>query len=113
MEHRLVAARAEHRVERCIVERAFRREDATCGRSNSATSNGGLPPLAAVSRDSWSLPSRIDCVTEAPVFLVKAGARYCRCASFQVPGKVAATSCFPCAKAEGGRTAAAPSAAPA
>jgi hypothetical protein len=28
VEHRLVAARGEHRVERCIVERTFRRDDA-------------------------------------------------------------------------------------
>src|SRR5258708_34509022 len=53
----------------------------------------------------------IDCVTAAPVARRNAGARILRWASFQVPGKVAATSVFPCAKARAGTKDAAPSAA--
>jgi hypothetical protein len=55
-------------------------------------------------------------VTEAPVRLLKAGARNSRCASFQVPGKVAATSVLPCAHKDTGKdtgmSAAAPNVAP-
>src|SRR5260370_6883640 len=53
----------------------------------------------------------IDCVTAAPVARRNAGARILRWASFQVQGKVAATSVFPCAKARAGTKDAAPSAA--
>src|SRR5215471_4497227 len=53
----------------------------------------------------------IDWVTVAPVARRNAGARMLRWASFQVPGKVAATSVFASANARAGRMEAAPSAA--
>src|SRR5262249_16604310 len=83
----------------------------TCGVSKNATSNGGLLPLAAVRRATWSVPSTIDCVTAAPVADLKAGEMTLRSASFQVPGNVAATSVFACARATWGIASAAANAA--
>src|SRR5262249_44172920 len=60
---------------------------------------------------TWSVPRMIDSVAEAPVALRNAGTRMLRCASFQVPGKVAATSVLLCANARDGRMALPPSAA--
>src|SRR5882724_20370 len=68
----------------------------TCGASKKATSNVGLLPLAATSREIWSVPRTIDCVTDAPVCALKAGRMIWRSASLHVPGKVAATSVFDC-----------------
>src|SRR5262249_5135947 len=76
-----------------------------------ATSNGGRLPFAACRRATWSVPRMIDSVTEAPVALRKAGTRMLRWASFQVPGKVAATNVLPCAEPRAGTSEAAPSAA--
>src|SRR5262249_37420816 len=53
----------------------------------------------------------IDKVAEAPVALRNAGTRMLRWASFQVPGKVAATSVLPCAMPRAGTSEVAPSAA--
>ncbi len=83
----------------------------TCGESKIATSKGGVLPLAATSRETWSVPRMIDCVTEPPVAFSNAGLRMVRWASFQVPGKVAATSVPLCARAYLGIKAAPPSAA--
>src|SRR6266852_969501 len=67
-----------------------------------ATSNGARPPRAATRRAIWSWARRMLWVTEAPVRLRKYGARISRCASLQVPGKVATTRFFDCAHVQRG-----------
>src|SRR5450631_4394820 len=75
------------------------------------TSKGGLPPDAA-SFATWSVASWMVSVTSALVAFLNHGARILLCASFHVPGKVAATS-VSAANAARGSMPAAPSPSPA
>src|SRR3954454_22390915 len=70
----------------------------TCGSSKKATSNGGLLAFGAVSRAIWSVPRMIESVTAALVADLNAGVTIVLSISFQVPGKVAATNVFDCAR---------------